>query len=88
MRVIVHSEVDHQNITKQKEQLLIRMIVKSMKKAILNTKKLVFEKITLFLIDLFEAKYNLKVLQQKGIIKRIGPANGGYWKVLSDEAIN
>ena len=59
-----------------------------MKKAILNTKKLVFEKITLFLIDLFEAKYNLKVLQQKGIIKRIGPANGGYWKVLSDEAIN
>ena len=33
-------------------------------------------------------KYNLKVLQQKGIIKRIGPANGGYWKVLSDEAIN
>ena len=81
-------KVDHQNITKQKEQLLIRMIVKSMKKAILNTKKLVFEKITLFLIDLFEAKYNLKVLQQKGIIKRIGPANGGYWKVLSDEAIN
>ena len=59
-----------------------------MKKAILNTKKLMFEKITLFLIDLFEAKYNLKVLQQKGIIKRIGPANGGYWKVLSDEAIN
>ena len=33
-------------------------------------------------------KYNLKVLQQKGVIKRIGPANGGYWKVLSDEAIN
>ena len=31
-------------------------------------------------------KYNLKVLQQKGIIKRIGPAKGGYWKVLSDEA--
>ena len=30
-------------------------------------------------------KYNLKVLQQKGIIKRIGPAKGGYWKVLSDE---
>ena len=29
-------------------------------------------------------KYNLKVLQQKGIIKRIGPAKGGYWKVLSD----
>ena len=33
-------------------------------------------------------KYNLKVLQQKGVIKRIGPANGGYWKVLSDEAID
>lgn len=30
-------------------------------------------------------KYNLKILQQKGIIKRIGPAKGGYWKVLSDE---
>ena len=30
-------------------------------------------------------KYNLKVLQQKGIIKRIGPAKGGYWKVLSDK---
>ena len=30
-------------------------------------------------------KYNLKALQQKGIIKRIGPANGGYWKVLSDD---
>ncbi len=30
-------------------------------------------------------KYNLKVLQQKGIIKRIGPAKGGHWKVLSDE---
>lgn len=27
-------------------------------------------------------KYNLKVLQQKGVIKRIGPNNGGYWKVL------
>ena len=30
-------------------------------------------------------KYNLKVLQQKGVIKRIGPAKGGYWKVLSEE---
>ena len=27
-------------------------------------------------------KYNLKILQQKGIIKRIGPNKGGYWKVL------
>lgn len=30
-------------------------------------------------------KYNLKALQQKGIITRIGPAKGGYWKVLFDE---
>ena len=30
-------------------------------------------------------KYNLKILQQKDIIKRIGPANGGYWKVLLDD---
>ena len=30
-------------------------------------------------------KYNLKVLQQKGIIKRIGPNKGGYWKVLSED---
>ncbi|MDY4891549.1 MAG: ATP-binding protein, partial [Prevotella sp.] len=30
-------------------------------------------------------KYNLKILQQKGVIKRIGPAKGGFWKVLSDE---
>ena len=30
-------------------------------------------------------KYNLKILQQRGVIKRIGPAKGGYWKVLSDE---
>lgn len=28
-------------------------------------------------------KYNLKLLQQKGIIKRIGPNKGGYWKVFS-----
>ncbi|MCI7088532.1 MAG: ATP-dependent DNA helicase RecG, partial [Prevotella sp.] len=33
-------------------------------------------------------KYNLKVLQHKGIIKRIGPNKGGYWKVLSDETGN
>ena len=29
-------------------------------------------------------KYNLKVLQQKGVIKRIGPAKGGYWKVQEE----
>lgn len=27
-------------------------------------------------------KYNLRVLQQKGFIKRIGPDFGGYWKVM------
>jgi len=29
-------------------------------------------------------KYHLKALQEKGIIKRIGPDKGGYWKVLSE----
>ena len=29
-------------------------------------------------------KYHLKALQNKGIIKRIGPDNGGYWKVLTE----
>ena len=28
-------------------------------------------------------KYHLKVLQDKAVIKRIGPDKGGYWKVLS-----
>lgn len=27
-------------------------------------------------------KYNLKVLKNKGLLKRIGPAKGGYWEVL------
>lgn len=27
-------------------------------------------------------KYNLKVLQKKGYLERIGPDKGGYWKVL------
>ena len=26
-------------------------------------------------------KYHLKKMQKKGIIKRIGPAKGGYWEV-------
>ena len=45
--------------------------------------------ITSFIKDITEdgIKYNLKVLQEKGIIKRIGPDKGGYWKVLIDEAI-
>jgi len=28
-------------------------------------------------------KYNLKVLQEKGLLTRIGPANGGRWEVTS-----
>ena len=27
-------------------------------------------------------KYNLKVLREKGLLKRIGPAKGGYWEVV------
>ena len=27
-------------------------------------------------------KYNLKGLQKKGFIKRIGPAKGGHWEVI------
>ncbi len=28
-------------------------------------------------------KYNLKVLQQKGLLRRVGPDHGGYWEVLA-----
>ena len=27
-------------------------------------------------------EWNIKKLKEKGIIKRIGPAKGGYWKVV------
>ena len=27
-------------------------------------------------------KKNLRILKEKGVIKRVGPARGGYWKVL------
>ena len=27
-------------------------------------------------------KYHLKKMQEKGILKRIGPAKGGYWEVI------
>ena len=27
-------------------------------------------------------KYNLNKLKNNGIIERIGPAKGGYWKIL------
>ncbi len=29
-------------------------------------------------------KYNLKVLQQKGLLKRVGPDKGGHWEIISD----
>ena len=31
-------------------------------------------------------KYNLKVLQEKGVVKRIGPAKGGYWEVIKPQS--
>ena len=42
--------------------------------------------IAVYINDITEdgIKYHLKALQDKGIIKRIGPDKGGYWKVLSD----
>jgi len=27
---------------------------------------------------------NIEKLKQKGLLKRIGPAKGGYWKIVSD----
>jgi predicted HTH transcriptional regulator len=32
-------------------------------------------------ISLRKTKENIKKLQQKGLIRRIGPDKGGYWKV-------
>ena len=42
--------------------------------------------IAVYINDITEdgIKYHLKALQDKGIIKRIGPDKGGYWKVLSE----
>ena len=28
---------------------------------------------------------NLKTLKEKGLIKRVGPAKGGYWEVCSEK---
>lgn len=44
------------------------------------------EKIAKNVRDITESgiKYSLKVLQNKGLLKRIGSAKGGYWKVLND----
>ena len=33
-------------------------------------------------ITLDGVKYNLKALQQKGILKRVGPKFGGHWEVI------
>lgn len=43
--------------------------------------------ITTYIKDITEdgIKYHLKALQEKGIIKRIGPDKGGYWRVLSED---
>lgn len=43
--------------------------------------------ITTYIKDITEdgIKYHLKSLQEKGIIKRIGPDKGGYWRVLSED---
>jgi ATP-dependent DNA helicase RecG len=27
-------------------------------------------------------EWNIKKLKEKGIVRRIGPAKGGYWKVV------
>ena len=42
--------------------------------------------IAVYINDITEdgIKYHLQALQDKGIIKRIGPDKGGYWKVLSE----
>ncbi|MDO4310986.1 MAG: hypothetical protein Q4C43_09775, partial [Prevotella sp.] len=51
-----------------------------------NTPKASRVEIAAFIKDITEdgVKYHLKVLQEKGVIKRIGPDKGGYWKVLLD----
>jgi ATP-dependent DNA helicase RecG len=38
------------------------------------------------IIDITEdgVKYNLNKLKNNGIIERIGPAKGGYWKILKE----
>jgi len=30
-------------------------------------------------------KENIKKLKEKGLLKRVGPAKGGYWVVLEDK---
>lgn len=33
-------------------------------------------------------KYNLGVLQAKGLIQRIGPDKGGHWEVIAQEKVS
>jgi len=30
-------------------------------------------------------KRDIKILKEKGLIERIGPAKGGYWKIISEK---
>ncbi|MBU4562855.1 winged helix-turn-helix transcriptional regulator, partial [bacterium] len=30
-------------------------------------------------------EWNIKKLKEEGIIKRIGPAKGGYWEIIKNE---
>jgi ATP-dependent DNA helicase RecG len=36
-------------------------------------------------INLRNTKKNIEKLKEKGLIKRIGPAKGGYWKIMEDK---
>ena len=51
-----------------------------------NNPKASRSEITSYISSITEdgVKYHLKVLQNKAVIKRIGPDKGGYWKVLSE----
>ena len=56
-------------------------------KAILNemskNPNITAEELSLLLkINIRNTKKNMEKLKQKGLLKRIGPDKGGYWKVL------
>ena len=36
-------------------------------------------------ISLRKTEKNIAKLKQKGLLKRIGPAKGGYWEIVSDD---
>ena len=73
--------------TTQKPTLEMTPVQKEIVKFLLQNRYAGRKEISSHLGSLSEdgVKYNLKVLQQKGIIKRIGPNKGGYWKVLSED---